>query len=192
MTVQYGIGAGLLAAFILMVAIRAATLQRKGIRAFMFGVTEKSDFLLVPCVLLMIYTGAAALFGLPMWPPFVAPFWKTAVPGWAGVVLCAASVAGIAATLRSFGDSFRVGIDEDNPDKLITTGMFSISRNPIYTCFIIFFAGLFLIYKNAASSLWLVFFILIAHRQIIREEIFLRRRYGADFDVYCERVRRYL
>jgi protein-S-isoprenylcysteine O-methyltransferase Ste14 len=32
----------------------------------------------------------------------------------------------------SFGTSFRVGIDVEHPDKLVTTGIFAVSRNPIY------------------------------------------------------------
>jgi hypothetical protein len=46
-----------------------------------------------------------------------------------------AALIGFAVTLKSFGDSFRVGIDEKKPDKLVTSGMFAISRNPIYVCF---------------------------------------------------------
>src|SRR6185436_17879777 len=34
----------------------------------------------------------------------------------------------------SFGDSWRVGFDVKNPGALVTTGVFSISRNPIYLC----------------------------------------------------------
>jgi hypothetical protein len=37
----------------------------------------------------------------------------------------------LAASLVSFGKSFRVGIDIDYPDKLVTSGVFAITRNPI-------------------------------------------------------------
>ena len=33
---------------------------------------------------------------------------------------------------------------------------------------------------------------LAVHRQILREEIFLRAHYGAEHKAYCRKVRRYL
>jgi protein-S-isoprenylcysteine O-methyltransferase Ste14 len=33
---------------------------------------------------------------------------------------------------------------------------------------------------------------LLFHRQVLREEEFMRQRYGREYDEYCGRVRRYL
>lgn len=95
-------------------------------------------------------------------------------------------------TLISFGDSFRVGIDEEKPDRLVTTGMFGFSRNPIYVCFDSFFIGLFLVHKNIVILVAVIAFALLIHRQILREERFLRSHYGAEYEEYCRNVRRYL
>jgi len=180
------------AAFVIIVLIRAALLRNKGIKAMVFGMTDKSDFLLVPVVASIAYTVLANTFDLPMWKPLVQPFWENVVPGWFGIGLCALAVIGFALTLISFGDSFRVGIDDKNPDRLVTTGMFAISRNPIYVCFMLFFVGLFLVHRNIVIAVAVVVFALVIHRQVLREEKFLKKHYGNEYAVYCRKVRRYL
>lgn len=189
---QYDLSAAALALFVALVAGRAALLRRRGIKAFVFGATDKTDFLLVPFVLAVIYAVCADAFGWPLWKPLARPFWETPLPGWAGLALCAAAVAGIAASLASFGDSFRVGIDEQKPDKLVTSGMFAVSRNPVYVSFDLFFIGQFLIHRNIALAVFGAGFMLMIHRQILREEKFLQSHYGAEFEEYRRKVRRYL
>ncbi|MGB7355280.1 MAG: isoprenylcysteine carboxylmethyltransferase family protein, partial [Acidobacteriaceae bacterium] len=109
-----------------------------------------------------------------------------------GVACCGSGLSLMLASLVSFGRSFRVGIDSEHPDKLVTSGVFSFSRNPIYVAFALVLLGEFLIFPNwiflayAAAGTWLF------HRQVLREEDFLRRRYGEEFTAYRERVRRSL
>jgi protein-S-isoprenylcysteine O-methyltransferase Ste14 len=114
------------------------------------------------------------------------------IPGWVGLALCLVALIGFALTLVSFGDSFRVGIDEHTTDKLVTSGMFAISRNPIYVCFLMFFTGLFLIHRNIVIAVSVVLFALAIHRQVLREEMFLASHYGEEYENYCKKVRRYL
>ncbi|MDR0305399.1 MAG: hypothetical protein LBI42_01030 [Chitinispirillales bacterium] len=37
-----------------------------------------------------------------------------------------------------------------------------------------------------------MFFVTVIHRQVLREEKFLRKHYGEEYENYCRRVRRYL
>jgi protein-S-isoprenylcysteine O-methyltransferase Ste14 len=181
------------AGFVVLILTRAAMMRRRGIRAIVFGVSDKSDFLLVPIVLLVAYSTLANTFGgLPIARRMVQPFWASIVPGWFGVLLCTLAIVGLVLALRSFGDSFRVGIDEEKPGGLVTTGLFAISRNPIYVCFLAFFIGLFLIHRNAILAIAVVLFWLAIHRQIRREEAFLASHYGAEYESYRRQVRRYL
>jgi len=188
----YTLSAIIVIAFALLVAGRALMLRKRGIRAIVFGKTDKSDFLLVIMVALFVYPAIAAQAGLPMWPPLVSHFWETAAPGWAGVALCTVALAGFAASIVSFGRSFRVGIDEERPGKLVTAGMFAVSRNPLYLCFILLFVGLFLVHRNIVVMAAAILFTLAIHRQILREEAFLQKRYGDEYEDYCAKVRRYL
>ncbi|MCL2137664.1 MAG: isoprenylcysteine carboxylmethyltransferase family protein [Coriobacteriia bacterium] len=189
---QYYLSVMLFVLFVALVAGRAVMLKRQGIKAIVFGNTDKSDYLLVPFMLLIVYTISSKAFGLPLFQPLVAPFWPSGLPGIGGIALCAAVLIGLAASLASFGDSFRVGIDDQSPDKLVTTGMFAYSRNPIYVCFDLFFAGQFLIHRNIAIAVAVVGFALVIHRQILREERFLASHYGDEYTEYRNRVRRYL
>ncbi|MCL2137722.1 MAG: isoprenylcysteine carboxylmethyltransferase family protein [Coriobacteriia bacterium] len=189
---QYHISIALFVGFVALVAGRAAMLRRQGVKAIVFGNTDKSDYLLIPFMLAIVYTICSNAFGLPMYKPLVAPFWQTQLSGIVGIILCIIALIGLAASLVSFGRSFRVGIDELNPDKLVTTGMFAFSRNPIYVCFDLFFAGQFLIHRNIIITVAVIGFALVIHRQILREERFLEGFYGEDYEQYRQKVRRYL
>ena len=182
----------LFALFVVMVLIRAMIMHKRDIRVIVFGQTDKSDFLLVPPVLAIAYSVLASTFGFPFWNVLIQPFWRSTAPGWVGLVLCILSAVGVALTLANFGNSFRVGIDENTPDKLVTRGMFAVSRNPIYISFLVFLTGLFLIHRNVVVALGIMLFAPAMHRQILREEKFLRLHYGDKYEAYCKKVRRYI
>jgi protein-S-isoprenylcysteine O-methyltransferase Ste14 len=173
-----------------MVLTRIAILRHHGITAMKFGETDKTDFLIPPFVLFYVYLVFANAFA---WPSpsharlFTAPFAQ-----WLGVLFCAIGVVLMFWSLVSFGTSFRVGIDEDQPDKLITTGVFAITRNPIYVAFGFVLAGEFLIQPTWLMLVYMLAGFALFHRQVLREEAFLREHYGAAFQAYAARVRRYL
>ena len=92
----------------------------------------------------------------------------------------------------SFGMSFRVGIDTDHPGKLVTSGVFAYSRNPIYVAFWTVMIGQFLILPNWILLVYLVAAAWLFHRQVLREEAYLSQHYGSEYSEYARRVRRYL
>jgi protein-S-isoprenylcysteine O-methyltransferase Ste14 len=177
---------------IIMVLIRSAMLRRHGIKVIVFGVTHKTDFLIIPVVLLFLYAMLSPIFNFPFPNILTANFWENKILYICAVVLCFITLIWFAVTLKVFGKSFRVGIDENTKNDLITNGTFSISRNPIYLAFITFFTGMFLSYPNIISSLFLLLIILTIHRQILREEAFLKKQYGDEYEKYCKKVRRYI
>src|SRR6202012_4923535 len=108
------------------VLTRVLMLSRTGTRAMHFGSIDKTDFLVPPVALLYFYTVFAAAFG---WPLVNGQrFFHAAALAWGGVALCFAGLLLLLASLISFGRSFRVGIDVDHPDQLVTTGVFAYSR----------------------------------------------------------------
>lgn len=77
--------------------------------------------------------------------------------------------------------------------RLVTTGIFSRSRNPIYLGDAMILTG-FIFNWNAVLSLPLIpiFVWWIETRFIIPEEDGLRRKFRADFARYCQKTRRWV
>jgi protein-S-isoprenylcysteine O-methyltransferase Ste14 len=177
---------------IFMVMIRSVMLRRHGIKAIVFGVTDKTDFIIIPFVLFFFYALLSGIFNWSFPAVLTNLFWKNVIINICAIVICTAALIWFGVTLKTFGRSFRVGIDEKTEEKLITNGTFSVSRNPIYLAFILFFTGIFLSFPNIISSVFLALLILTVHRQILREENFLISHYGSEFEEYCSKVRRYI
>jgi protein-S-isoprenylcysteine O-methyltransferase Ste14 len=177
---------------IIMVLVRVMMLNRHGIKAIVFGVTDKTDYIIIPIVLFFFYGIFSMVFDLPF--PIILKnyYWELSILHLCGAVICTISLIWFGITLKVFGESFRVGIDEYTKDKLITNGTFSISRNPIYLAFISFFLGVFMAHSNIITSVFLILVIITIHRQILREEKFLKGHYGNEYFKYCKKVRRYI
>jgi protein-S-isoprenylcysteine O-methyltransferase Ste14 len=106
------------------------------------------------------------------------------------MILCAFAIFVLA--LRALGNSWRLGIDEDHPGLLVTTGIYSHSRNPIYLFFDLYFLGTFLINGSLFFLLMTALVALNLHYQILQEERFLARAHGAAYKAYCARTARYI
>lgn len=173
-----------------MVLTRVLLLKRRGIEAMKFGQTHKSDFLIPPFALFYFYLVFAAAFNLPTVSK--QQFFHSETIAWVGVLLGLAGLSFFLWSLISFGQSFRVGIDTEHPDKLITSGVFAFSRNPIYTAFAFILFGQFLIFPNWILLVYLAAGAWLFHRQVLREEDYLKQHYGKEYLEYCKRVGRYL
>jgi protein-S-isoprenylcysteine O-methyltransferase Ste14 len=84
-------------------------------------------------------------------------------------------------------------IPHKEADRLVQSGIFSRTRNPIYLGDTMVLLGL-LLYWDAILALVLVpvFVWVIERRFVIPEENRLRRKFRADFARYCQKVRRWL
>ena len=106
--------------------------------------------------------------------------------------VCLAGLALLLWSIISFGQIFQVGIDAEAYGKLIMSGAFAFSRNPIYVAFASILAGQFMNFPNWIVLVYTGAAIWLFHRQVMREEDFLKSHYGKEFAEYCNRVRRYL
>jgi len=169
---------------------RVFLLKRQGITAMKFGTIDRTDFLIPPVALFYFYLVFAAAFG---WPSVSTQrFFVSGPAGWAGVAACAAGLVLLLWSLISFGQSFRIGIDTERPDSLITSGILAYSRNPIYVAFAFVLIGEFLIFPNWILLIYIAGFLALVHRQVLREEDYLKAHYGQHYLDYCNQVRRYL
>lgn len=108
-----------------------------------------------------------------------------------GMVVLISGLLIYASALYSFRESWRIGIDRKKPGKLITTGIFRRSRNPIYISLNLLVFGTFLLQGH---FIFLILFICIAislHIQILQEEKYLLQTYGEAFINYRSVVGRY-
>lgn len=117
--------------------------------------------------------------------------------GWLGDLL-AAGVAGAAAllfggALRAMARARTTVIPHRLPQALVTSGVFRLSRNPIYLADAGFLTAAIL-WWDAPQALPLVplFMVLIRKRFIRGEEARLRALFGDAFEDWATRVRRWL
>ena len=134
-----------------------------------------------------------------------ARFVNLPVPAWADMIIVssetargvggffvAAGIVIFALALFSFGNSWRIGIDRRTPGALVTTGVFRISRNPIFVFLDLYLGGTFLLNGTLVFLAVAVLGAAVLHLQILREERFLQAHYGESYRKYCERTPRYL
>jgi len=151
---------------------------------------EGSLLVVLPAFLVLIVAYAWPVAVLqPPWDPVVLD-----VPAlrWAGATLLVGGLALFAWALWSFGRSWRVGIDRGSPGALVTSGVFGLSRNPIFLFMDLYAVGTFLV----TGRLWFGIAALVTvgalHWQILQEERFLLGLHGEPYRAYLGRVRRYL
>ena len=173
-----------------MVLVRVLLLKKAGVTAMKFGELDKTDFFIPPFVFLYFYSIFANAF---RWPTvFQGALFHSSWASWIGVSSCVVALLLIFSSLISFGRSFRIGIDADRPGSLVTSGIFGLTRNPMYVAFGLFLLGEFLIQPNWLLLAYLAAGIVLFHRQVLREEDYLVQHYGDDYRTYCKHVRRYL
>jgi protein-S-isoprenylcysteine O-methyltransferase Ste14 len=111
----------------------------------------------------------------------------------AGKALVALGAAIMLAAIAQMALARTTVIPRRNPSSLVTTGLFSLSRNPIYLADAIILAGAIL-WLDALLALPLVatFVWLIQTRYIRDEETRLTVAFGPEFDLWAGRTRRWI
>ena len=89
------------------------------------------------------------------------------------------------------GASWRVGID-DRPTLLVTTGLFTLSRNPIFSGMFLTFAGVVLIAPAPWTLTGCVIALILVSLQVRLEERNLVRMHGRAYTTYAARVGRFV
>lgn len=133
----------------------------------------------------------AAGFGLGALWPLGLPAPGLARPLGFLLVLGAITMAGLAVREMVAAGT---NLDVRKPTRtIVTSGVFGLSRNPIYLGMVLLCLGVALF----AGSLWLlvstpVFAAVLQYGVIAREEAYLEEKFGADYLRYKARVRRWI
>lgn len=80
----------------------------------------------------------------------------------------------------------------DEPDELLTEGLFAYSRNPLYIGVIVAYLGLTAFLNSGWPLVPLVGLVWYFDRVARREEDYLEARFGEEFERYCDEVDRWL
>lgn len=183
--------------FSILILVKSILLKRKGIRvSSKSGKSTKLKFILKPVSLIIIYVWmfeiTKPVFHLSILPKVLSePIFDSILLKVAGSILITISLLLLIATLVSFKNSLRFGLNSSNLGKLVTGGIFSVSRNPFFVSIelllignALFFPGWFLIGFAFAALFSIHFFIL-------KEEKFMLKNYGKEYEKYCKNVGRY-
>jgi protein-S-isoprenylcysteine O-methyltransferase Ste14 len=146
----------------------------------------------IPPVALVLLI-ALAMWGVSLATPGIAlPFTVRAVTA---IVLVAAgasiSIAGVAAFRKA-----RTTVNPTKPDAtsaLVSSGIYGLTRNPMYLGFLLVLVGWAAFLSNAVALIGVFAYVLYMNRfQIAPEERALSAMFGAEFAAYKTRVRRWL
>ena len=109
-----------------------------------------------------------------------------------GLILIHLSLLWISVAQYQMSNSWRIGIDENNKTELITKGLFSYSRNPIFLGMIISVTGIFFILPNAITFFLMLSTYIVIQIQIRLEEKFLEKQHGQEYLSYKQTTKRLL
>lgn len=141
-----------------------------------------------------------------LWPPvwtilhialaFAASrFWRFGHPeamyiGWVLVTLAIVIACWAALEMRR---AMTTVLPERDPQALVTTGPFALSRNPIYAADCLAVVGFAFAFRQPfAAVLALSLGMILQARFIIPEEERLERVFGRSFQIYASKVRRWV
>ena len=90
-------------------------------------------------------------------------------------------------------DEWRIGVDQNEKTELVTHGLYSRSRNPIYFGIFLYWIGLVGALPNPIILIlglvcWSSIEVIV--RKV--EEPYLRKLHGSDYERYLEQTNRYL
>lgn len=115
---------------------------------------------------------------------------------WIAAVGVVTAIGGIALTLvaqLAMGTSWRVGVDPSARTPLVTGGVFSRVRNPIFTAMVVATVGLVLIVPNVWAIAALAVLVTALEIQVrFVEEPYLARTHGDEYERYRRRSGRFV
>jgi protein-S-isoprenylcysteine O-methyltransferase Ste14 len=137
----------------------------------------------------LVWQGLAQAFGL--YVPLRTRLFDA--PAELGVLVFLSGMSLIACAVINMGASWQMGFDQNlPPQRLIQTGVFRFSRNPIYLGMVVALLGWMLLIPTLLSLIMLTGLAIGVRRQAVEEEESLSRTFGAQFDAWARDVGRFV
>lgn len=180
----------LMAAFYICYFVKMISQRKQGIKTDQLG-KGKEGFVKFIEVTLKITT-----YLLPLFQIFSILFYKGTVHFLlrsVGIIITAVGVIVFMISVVQMRDNWRAGVQKEEKTSLVTSGIYSFSRNPAFLGFDLMYIGICFSFFNwylcFATAFALVFF----HLQIVKvEENFLIEAFGEDYLQYQKKVCRYV
>ena len=108
------------------------------------------------------------------------------------LLLLAVNLAIGGASLKDLGDSWRVGVIEQQRTELVVDGVYRFTRNPYFLAYLLMFAAYTVLLQNGLLLVLACIGFGMVHAMVTREERYLDQVHGEAYQQYCRRVPRYL
>jgi protein-S-isoprenylcysteine O-methyltransferase Ste14 len=184
----------LVAATLLLTGVFPAVRQRLRTGSFGLALLSRRD----PAERAIGLCLGIAFVGAIVWAALVAtceraPFAIAAPPwlAWAGVALGVVGIAVIALAQAQMGASWRIGIDAA-PTALVTSGLFALSRNPIYSGLLALAGSIAALTPASPTIIGLAASCILVSIQARLEERHLLAQHGQAYRDYASRVGRFV
>lgn len=140
-------------------------------------------FLFLFCIVLMVFVNGLFPEKKYLQPPFT----------YFGILLIIIGLI-MAIHIKQIFEQIDTEIDTfKRPRKFVDSGLFSISRNPIYLGFTLSLVGVGVLIGNLVSLIGILIFFLITNTWYIPyEEKNMEKEFGDDYKIYKSKVRRWI
>ncbi|MBX9243837.1 isoprenylcysteine carboxylmethyltransferase family protein [Actinotalea ferrariae] len=145
----------------------------------------------------LLFIAALVLAGAGLWLALadVVPAASSVPDGvrFAGLALAVPGFLAVLAGQSGMGPSWRIGVDETERTELVTTGLFSVSRNPIFAAMCLALAGLAVMVPTVVMVISVMCLVAAVQLQVrVVEEPYLLATHGAAYASYARRVGRFV
>ena len=146
----------------------------------------------IPPPLFYVITFLAAVF-IQKLAPLEKEFFYTTTSKIIGSIIIIAGLFFNFPALRQFFNTKNTLVTIKPANSLQTTGIYSVTRNPMYISLLLSYTGLSFIIGNWWNFILLPLLVLVVQEYIIkREELYLQRRFGQEYLDYKNKVKRWL
>ncbi|PKH87394.1 methyltransferase family protein [Colwellia sp. Bg11-28] len=109
-----------------------------------------------------------------------------------GLILLTVGFLSTALIHYSLGKEWRSGIDPSGPARVITSGAYQFSRNPMFVCIAVAQLGFFFAMPSVFSLVCLTIGLYTLNSQTLEEEIHLSQKFPIEYATYVSKVRRWV
>ena len=189
---KYQIAAlSILAVYYIAYLVKLLSQRKKGIQTSQLGKGKKDTRTMIIEKALSVVS-VATVIGEVVSVIFNDSFHQNSVVKWSGILMATCGTCIFILAMLTMQDSWRAGIPSKDRTRLVTSGIYKISRNPAFLGFDFVYIGIGISFFNPVLTFISVLGIVMMHLQIIEEEAFLLKSFGEEYQVYKQSVRRYL